>query len=144
MRHSFSESDVGPGLSPGFRPAAGLPAGVSRRRPTGDPAQFKSHLSWTTPSGSSAAPLETLVQGDAPIRRVARSPKNAPDRRISIGFTMVRGPQAHRDSAEAPAPQELCGIGRFRPAHSPALQLCYFSKYRGERLAELLRCADFE
>jgi len=38
----------------GFRPASGLPAGVLSRRPT----QFEPHLSWTTPSGSSAAPLK--------------------------------------------------------------------------------------
>jgi len=48
--------------------------------------------------------LETPIQGDAPGRCVARGLKNAPARRISIGFMTVRGPQAHRDRAEALAP----------------------------------------
>ena len=51
MPLTFSGSNVGHG----FRPAAGLPGGVPRRRPIGVPTRFGAGLWRATPSGSSAA-----------------------------------------------------------------------------------------
>jgi len=71
----------------------------------GDPAQFERHFVADDAERKLGGTLETPIPGDAPVRRVARGLKNAPDRRMSLGFTKFRGPQAHRGSAEAPAPK---------------------------------------
>jgi len=102
MPYGFSESNVGPGLSPCLRP--------SGRRFEPETNTIRASFVVDDAERKLGGALETPIQGDAPVRRVALGPKNATDRRISIGFTTVRGPEAHRDSAEALAPRQLPGI----------------------------------
>jgi len=88
------------------------PSGRRYEAQTKVPLQFWGSFVVASAERKPGGTLETPIQGDAPIWRVARGLKNAPDRRISIGFMTVRGPQAHRDRAEAPTPRFRFAVRR--------------------------------
>src|SRR5579863_6011037 len=113
--------NVGTGLSPCRRPSGRRVGAETNRRSCTDRASFVTGDAERKLGGTLEKPkryrggreskpraCNTLPPSDLATGRTACP---------TVAFITVRGPQAHRDSAEALAPQKRCGLrhqGRFR------------------------------